>query len=67
MYKTFEGARKAALDVINKRYGGEKMGCVVTENRLNGCVWFGFQFCGEDSRGEFKKLDDDTETRSTRI
>ena len=43
MYKSFEEAKEAAMDVINKRYGGSKMECVITENKLSARarnVWF---------------------------
>lgn len=56
MYKTYEEAKEAALNVIDKIYRGNKMGCCVTEtkNSKNGRkTYFGFMFYSEDSNGEF--------------
>jgi hypothetical protein len=57
MYKTFEDAKNAALDVIAKNYGGRKMGCVVTEHLpVNGERSFNFHFY-DVSHGYIKNLD----------
>lgn len=66
MYETFEDAKKAALDVIGRLYGGNKMGCVVVErvhtysnnpqNARNTRRWYGFRFHGSDTNGDFEKF-----------
>lgn len=66
MYKSFEEAKAAALDAINRIYDGEKMGCVVTENKKSAKsrkTWWGFRFNDSDSNGEFVVLEDGTLTR----
>ena len=70
MYKNFEEAKEAALNVINKRYNGDKMGCVITENKLSARarnVWFGFRFYDKDSHGKFLRLEDGTYCKMTAI
>lgn len=65
MYKTFKEARAAALDVVERLYGGDKMGCVVAEDGING--GFGFRFYEKDSGGEFVRLEHGELYRFTRI
>lgn len=70
MYKSFEEAKEAAMDVINKRYDRNKMGCVITENKSSARarnVWFGFHFYDEDSNGKFLRLEDGTYCKKTAI
>ena len=70
MYKNFEDAKAAAMNVINSKYNGDKMGCVVTENKLSAKAkktsW-GFHFNGKDSNGEFIRCEDGTYSRMTKI
>lgn len=66
MYKNYEEAKAAALNVIDKIYGGNKMGCCVTEtkNSKNGRkTYFGFVFYREDSNGEFIENSDGSYSR----
>jgi len=52
MYKSFDEAKEAALKVIAK-FGGDKMGCVVSETMTRTGPIFGFRFYSEDSHGEY--------------
>lgn len=52
MYKSFDEAKEAALKVIAK-FGGDKMGCVVSETLARTGPMFGFRFYSEDSHGEY--------------
>ena len=69
MYKTYEDAKRAALEVIGRIYQGGKMNCVVTERKLSEDdeVWFGFRFYGDDTNGKFVRWPDGTYNRCTRI
>ena len=70
MYKNFEEAKEAALNVINRRYNGNKMGCVITEKKLSAGArktWFGFHFYDKDSNGKFLRLEDGTYCKMTEI
>lgn len=70
MYKTFEEAKTAALDVIEKVYNGNKMGCVVSEDKLNQNsrkTFFNFRFNSEDTNGKFVKNEDGSYSKLTRI
>lgn len=63
MYKTFEEAKNAAINVINKKYDGCNNGCVVTESKKSirsHTVFYGFRFNDTDTNGEFVKLEDGT-------
>lgn len=54
MYKTFDDARRAALEVIERVYHGNKMCCVVTETKIPGKpVFYGFRFHDTDTGGAF--------------
>lgn len=68
MYETFEEAREAAIEIINKANGAVR-GCCVTENKLrkNSKSTFGFRFYEKDSNGEFVKNEDGSYTRLTAI
>lgn len=68
MYKSFEDAKKAALDVVERIYNGDKMDCVVVERRGMGCNRFSFRFYSSDTEGKFVPTRDrDGEERRTRI
>ena len=60
MYKNFEEAKAAALNVIERNYNGDKMHCVITETkptpRTNRRIW-GFHFNDTDTNGEFVKTE----------
>lgn len=70
MYKSFEEAKAAALDVIESDYGGDKMGCCVTESKLSKNsrrTYFGFVFYSEDTNGLFVRLEDGSYSKRTAI
>lgn len=70
MYKTYEEAKAAALDIINRKYGGDKTGCVVTENKMSArsrSIWWGFHFYDADTNGEFIRREDGTYARNYAI
>lgn len=70
MYKTFEEAKNAAIDVISKKNGGDKMGCCVSETKMSKCskkTFFGFRFYSKDTNGLFVENDDGTYSRLTII
>lgn len=70
MYKTFEEAENAAINVINKKYDGNNNGCVVTENKKSirsRSVSYGFRFNDIDTNGQFIKLEDGTFQKRTSI
>lgn len=70
MYKTFDEAKIAALDVIEKNYNGNKMGCVVSENKAKKNSrknFFGFRFNSEDTNGEFVRNNDGSYSKFTAI
>lgn len=70
MHKTFDDARKAALEVINRIYGGEKLGCCVSESKISkdsSKTFFNFVFHTDDSNGKFVALKDGSFARYTRI
>lgn len=59
MYKSFKEARNAAIKAINNIYGGDKMGCVVTERKTRQKMRFGFRFNEEDTHGEYVNINGD--------
>jgi hypothetical protein len=70
MYKTFEEAKAAAMNVINKKYDGFNNGCVVTESKKSirsRTVSYGFHFNDTDTNGKFVELEDGTVQRRTEI
>ena len=70
MYTNFEEARAAAMNVINKKYDGDKMGCVITENKSSAKArktWYGFHFYDKDINGEFVQLEYGSYSRMTAI
>lgn len=70
MHKTFEEAKYAAFDVINRLYSGNKMDCCITEDkRTKGSrkTSFGFRFHENDSNGEFIANADGTYSKLTKI
>lgn len=70
MYKSFEEAKEAALNVIDRIYGGSKMGCCVTESKCSKNsrrTHFGFVFNSEDTNGAFVRLEDGSYSMRTAI
>jgi len=70
MYKSYEEAKEAALDVIERIYGGEKMGCVITESKpslRSRRVSWNFRFHDTDSNGEFLESSDHSYSRTYAI
>ena len=70
MYNSFEEAKKAAINVINKNNAGAKMGCCVSETKMSKCskkTFFGFRFYSEDTNGRFIMNYDGTYSRLTVI
>lgn len=56
MYKTYEEAKKAAIETINELYPDNKMGCVITETKLtkrSRKTFFGFRFHDIGTDGKF--------------
>lgn len=70
MYKSYEEAKAAALDVIERIYGGDKMDCVITESKLSKrarYISWGFRFHDTDSNGKFVENDDHSYSRKYAI
>lgn len=70
MYKNYEEAKAAAMDVINRHFNGEKLGCVVTESKLkknSRYTFWNFHFHDEDTNGQFIQNEDGTWSRMFRI
>lgn len=60
MYSTFEEAKAAAESIIEKKYDGDKMDCVITETKASKRarkVMFSFHFHGTDTNGEFVRTE----------
>lgn len=70
MYKNFEEAKSAAINVIHNHYDGRNNGCVVTESKKSvrsHFVSYGFHFKDTGTNGRFVKLEDGTLQRKTPI
>jgi len=67
MYQTFDQAIAAARCVIAKTYGGNKLGCCVTECSASGLTWYGFRFHSAELDGKTIQCNDGTTVKFTAI